>query len=274
MRKQDQAAGLRRMLARTTMRVLPLVSVLDRSAQALLAVHLAAAYSYLGNRVVIVDASRGDVAAAMNLNPRYELLHLLQGEKEYGDVALDGPDALRLVPAARGIESMEHADDEGWTEFFGAFTGLSEAPDLVLLNCAPGEAHAACRAAGGTHEVVLALDASPKSVTAAYSLIKASLQSDGQRRYRLLFADLPDDADAAPLADRMIGAGQRFLGADLHDGGSLPRHVALQSATRQTLVSSDPAHPAAAAFLSLAGASADWGLPEFSRPAAVSAAVH
>ena len=28
MRKQDQAAGLRRMLARTTMRVLPLVSVL------------------------------------------------------------------------------------------------------------------------------------------------------------------------------------------------------------------------------------------------------
>ena len=78
MRKQDQAAGLRRMLARTTMRVLPLVSVLDRSAQALLAVHLAAAYSYLGNRVVIVDASRGDVAAAMNLNPRYELLHLLQ----------------------------------------------------------------------------------------------------------------------------------------------------------------------------------------------------
>ncbi|MFM9983303.1 MAG: MinD/ParA family protein [Burkholderiales bacterium] len=274
MRKQDQAAGLRRMLARTTMRVLPLVSVLDRSAQALLAVHLAAAYSYLGNRVVIVDASRGDVAAAMNLNPRYELLHLLQGEKEYGDVALDGPDALRLVPAARGIESMEHADDEGWTEFFGAFTGLSEAPDLVLLNCAPGEAHAACRAAGGTHEVVLALDASPESVTAAYSLIKASLQSDGQRRYRLLFADLPGDADAAPLADRMIGAGQRFLGADLRDGGSLPRHVALQSATRQTLVSSDPAHPAAAAFLSLAGASADWGLPEFSRPAAVSAAVH
>lgn len=274
MRKQDQAAGLRRMLARTTMRVLPLVSVLDRSAQALLAVHLAAAYSYLGNRVVIVDASRGDVAAAMNLHPRYELLHLLQGEKEYSDVALDGPDSLRLVPAARGIESMEHADDEGWTEFFGAFTGLSEAPDLVLLNCAPGEAHAACRAAAGTHEVVLALDASPESVTAAYSLIKASLHSDGQRRYRLLFADLPDDADPAPLADRMIGAGQRFLGADLRDGGSLPRHVALQSAARQTLVSSDPAHPAAAAFLSLAGASADWGLPEFSRPAAVAAALH
>jgi flagellar biosynthesis protein FlhG len=273
-RNPDQAAGLRRMLARTTMRVMPLVSVLERTAQARLAVHLAAAYAYLGNRVVIVDASRGDVASVMNLKPRYELLHLLQGEKEFGEVALEGPDSLRLVPAARGIESMEHADDEGWTEFFGAFTGLSDAPDLVLLNCAPGEAHAGCRAAAGAHEVVLALDSSPESVTAAYALIKASLRSDGQRRYRLLFADSPDAAESATLAGRMIDAGQRFLGADLRDGGSLPRHAALNAASRQTLVSSDPAHPAAAAFLSLAGASADWGLPEFSRPAAVAAALH
>ena len=75
----------------------------------------------------------------------------------------------------------------------------------------------------------------------------------------------------------MLAAGQRFLGADLRDGGSLPCHAALQGAfmskARQTLVSSDPAHPAAAAFLSLAGAIADWGLPEFSRPAAVAAAL-
>ena len=271
MRKQDQAAGLRRMLARTTMRVLPLVSVLGRSAQALLAVHLAAAYSYLGNRVVIVDASRGDVAAAMNLNPRYELLHLLQGEKEYGDVALDGPDALRLVPAARGIESMEHADDEGWTEFFGAFTGLSEAPDLVLLNCAPGEAHAACRAAGGTHEVVLALDASPKSVTAAYSLIKASLQSDGQRRYRLLFADLPDDADAAPLADRMIGAGQRFLGADLRDGGSRCSRRPARPSYRATRLIPPPPPSCPSPAPAPTGACPSFHVPRPSRPPCTSA---
>jgi flagellar biosynthesis protein FlhG len=270
-RTPDQAAGLRRMLARTNMRVLPLASVLERTAQARLAVHLAAAYSHLGSRVVIVDASRGDVAAVMNVNPRYELLHLLQGEKEFGEVAVEGPDALRLVPAARGIESMEHADDTGWTEFFGAFTSLSDAPDLVLLNCAPGDAHAACRAAGGEHEVVLALDSRPESVTAAYALIKAALRADGQRRYRLLFADTPAGADVATLAGRMIEAAQRFLGAELRDGGALPRHGALHSAARQTIVSSDPAHPAAAAFLSLAGASADWGLPEFSRPAAIAA---
>ena len=275
--RPDQAAGLRRMLARTNMRVLPLASVLERSAQARLAVHLAAALSSLGNRVVIVDASRGDVAAALGLRPRYELLHLLQGEKEFGEVVLDGPDALRIVPAARGIVSMEHAEDTGWTELFGAFTNLTDAPDVVLLNCMPGNAHAACRAVssptGGAHEVVLALDTSAESVTAAYTLIKAALRADGQRRYRLLFADTPADFDVAGLAGRMVDAAHRFLGAELREGGTLPRHAALQSAfhppTRRTLVSSDPAHPAAAAFLSLAGASAGWGLPEFSRPAPI-----
>ena len=40
---------------------------------------------------------------------------------------------------------------------------------------------------------------------------------------------------------------------------------------RRTIVASDPAHPAAAAFLTLASASLDWSLPEFPRPAAATA---
>ena len=273
-RAPDQAAGLRRMLARSNMRVIPLASVLERPAQARLAVHLAAGLGQLGNRVVILDASKGDVPNAVSQRPRYELLHLLQGEKDYDDVVLFGPDGVRIVPATRGIESMEHADDTGWSELFGAFTALSEAPDVVLLNCAPGDAHPACRAAGGTHEVVLALNGSPDSVTAAYTLIKTGVRADGQRRYRLVFADTPADFDAAPLAARMIDAARRFLGADLRPGGVLPRDGVIGTASRQTIVSSDPAHPAAVAFLTLAGASTDWGLPEFSRPAALQARGH
>ena len=84
-------------------------------------------------------------------------------------------------------------------------------------------------------------------------------------------AALHADGDIAFRQTWPLGAGGGYKAPYEHDP-LLP--VALQSATRQTLVSSDPAHPAAAAFLSLAGASADWGLPEFSRPAAVSAAVH
>ena len=269
-RANDQAAGLRRMLARASMRVLPLVSVLERAAQARFAVHFAAALSQRGARVMIVDASRGYVSVALGLRPRFELLHLLEGEKNFDEVVLDGPDGLRIVPAARGIESMRHADDTGWRELFGAFAALGDAPDLILLNCASADWRAACRAAGGVDEVVLALETGAESITAAYAMIKATLRSEGQRRYRLLFADAPLDFDAASLAERMRDAAQRFLGVELRTGGLVTRDRVLQISAnaRQTIVSSDPAHPAAAAFLSIAGISVDWNLPEFSRASA------
>lgn len=266
-RKPDQAAGLRRMLVRTSMRVLPLVSVLERGAQARLALHLAAALAQRGESTVILDASRGDVSSALGLRPRHELLDLLQGARNFDEVVLEGPDGVRILPAARGIESMEHADDTGWNELFGAFASLGNAPDLVLLNCAPGDTHPGCRASGGVHEVVLALETGAEAVTATYAMIKAAMRSEGQRCYRLLFVEAAADFDVMSLYERMNGAAQRFLGIELRAGGVLAREPALRRAAsaRQTIVTSDPAHPAAAAFLSMAGASVDWGLPEFSR---------
>jgi len=244
----DQAAGLRRMLVRPGMRVLPIVSVLPRPEQASLCLGLATALAQLGHRTLILDASRGDVAAALGLGPRFELLQLLQGEKQFRDVVLDTPGGVRLVPAARGIQSMANADDASWRELFGAFSALSDPPDHLLLNCMPGKAHAACRAAHEGHEVILALDSSPEGVTAAYALIKAALRADGQWRFRLLFADAPPGFDSAPLCERMTAAARRFLGAELLGGGVLPRH--------------EPA-----AYLSVAGRIAGWSLPEFPCPA-------
>jgi len=272
-RSPDQAAGLRRMLSRSTTRVLPLVSALERPAQAELAIHLAAALAQLGSRVVVLDASRGAVATALGLRPRFELLQLLQGEKTFDEVVLDGPDGFRVMPAARGIEAMQDADDAGWSELFGAFAALSAPPDLVLLNSARGDTHAACRAARGTHELVLALETGADAVTAAYALMKSATREQGQRRFRLVFTGAPDGFDTAPLAERMNDVARRFLGADLRVGGVVPRDTLLQlrPPVRQTIVAGDLAHPAAAAFLSLAGASLDWSLPEFQRPAA---AVH
>jgi len=271
-RSSDQAAGLRRMLAHTRLRVLPLASTLERGAQAVLALHLGAALSQLGQRVVLLDASRGDLAQVMGLRPRHELLHLLQGERDFDEVVLEGPDGLRLVPAARGVEAMTKDDAGGWSELFGAFAGLRDPADLVLVNCPAGEARTACRIAGGAHEVVLALETGAQAVTGAYALMKAALRSDGQRRYRLLFNEVPEGVDPAPLHARMEEAARRFLGGELNLGGALPREPALaparpQAPLRNTLLASHPAHPAAAAYLSLAGASLDWNLPEIPRPA-------
>jgi flagellar biosynthesis protein FlhG len=244
----DQAAGLRRLLARPAVRVLPLASVLAPQAQALLAVQLAAALARRGARPVLLDASGGEVAAALGLRARHDLLELLEGERQFGEVALAGPEGVRVVCGARGIAALEHADETGWRELFAAFGALREPADFVLLNLAPGGLQAARRATGGAHEVVLALGTQAREVTGAYALVKAALRLHGQRRFRLLFTGTVP-LQAQPLAARMRVAARRFLDVELGYGGALPAPFA------------------ASDLLSLAGSCLDWRLPEFAQAA-------
>jgi flagellar biosynthesis protein FlhG len=251
----DQAAGLRRMLGRPAVRVLPLASSMDGAAQAALALRLAGALLQLGNRVVVLDASRGEVAAALGLAARRDLLELLQGEKEFADVALAGPEGLRVVPAARGIDLLEQAGAARYHDLFGAFAALSEPADLVLLNCAPGDVHPACRAASGGREVVLALQTDAESVTDAYALIKTALRRDGQHSFRMLFSGA-SPLEAGPLLGRMSAAALRFLEVELRSGGVIPRTGA------------------GAACRAVANASYGWNLPVFAGPGPVGAPAH
>jgi MinD-like ATPase involved in chromosome partitioning or flagellar assembly len=252
----DQAAGLRQLLAPRQLRVLPLASTLSRDEQAALAVGIGAAFERGGLRVVILDASRGDVAANLGLQPRHDLLDLLEGGREFGEVALRSDAGTRVVPAARGIAAMEQFSD--WTRMFAAFAALDDPADLVLLNCAPGDAAGACQAARGVMaparaagnpahgdgEIVIAMTDHPESITGSYGLIKSSMRRHGQRRFRLLFLEPAAPSEVRALASRMALAARRFLGAELCYGGAHAGAAGHQS------------------FSDLAAASTGWSLPE------------
>jgi flagellar biosynthesis protein FlhG len=244
----DQAAGLRRMLGKRALRVLPLLSSMDEAAQAALALRLAAALARLGSRVVLLDASAGAVPAALGLAARGDLLHLIEGRSEFADVALDAPEGLRVLPAARGIAALEQHGGEDYSQLFGAFAALRDPADLVLLNCAAHDARSACRAAGGGHELVLAMRTDGESVTGAYALVKEALRRHGQRGYRLLFAGA-SSREAGPLAARMRATAKRFLDVELRAGGAIADAAAADD------------------WRGVADACYGWNLPEYARTA-------
>jgi flagellar biosynthesis protein FlhG len=125
------------------------------------------------------------------------------------------------------------------------FAALEDPADLVLLNCAPGETAAACRAARGAGEVVIAMSDAPAAITGGYTLVKAALRRHGQRRFRLLFVDPAAPSETRALAARMALAARRFLGAELSYGGTLARAADQKSLSE------------------IAAASSRWPLPEF-----------
>lgn len=251
----DQAHGLRELFGQPGVRVLPLFGARERIAAS---VNLAAALVSAGSRAVIVDAGRGEVADAMGLAVRYELRHLLQGEKSFDDVALLASSGARLVPAARGIEMLAVTPGNG-DALFGAFANIAEPADIVLLNAPDAVAAATLPSVAG--EVLVVVTPAADALTAAYSHIKALATTHGVARFRTLIMKA-DDGAARDIHARIAMLARERLGVDVQPGGVIPADLHLRQAeiARRSVIETEPNCPAAMAFRLLATELAGWDM--------------
>ncbi len=104
----DQAAGLRRLLARSSSRVVTVVGARDGLGATSIVVNLAAVLGSSGKDVLVLDEnlSQDNVANTLALKARYDLLHVVRGDKTWQDVMLRGTEGVRVLPVARAIQSL------------------------------------------------------------------------------------------------------------------------------------------------------------------------
>src|SRR5437870_5776462 len=78
-----------------------------------LAANLAVALGERGARVLLVDAdlAQANLDLLLGLHPRFDLQHVLSGEKSLEDVCIEGPQNVTLVPATSGAPELAELDD-------------------------------------------------------------------------------------------------------------------------------------------------------------------
>ncbi len=62
----------------------------------------------MGHRVLLMDADMGlaNVDIMLGLQTKYNLSHVLDGDKTLQDVIVEGPAGLKIIPAASGVRRM------------------------------------------------------------------------------------------------------------------------------------------------------------------------
>lgn len=106
----DQAATLRRLFARPAARLLPvLLPELHCATRASWVAKLAQGFARNGDRVLVVDAARAQIASALGLRARFDLAHALRGECGFDAVLVDAGPQLSIVPAARALTMAQQA---------------------------------------------------------------------------------------------------------------------------------------------------------------------
>ena len=209
--RDDQAQGLRKLFVRG---VTPACAIAGAGIE-LAVLAIAQAFAAQGDRVLLLDRSRGGIAACAGRRARHELWHVLEGDVAIGDVLMPLNDHLTLLPAARGLDLIA-AGRRDWREAVSAAMGESHLPfDLWLVHGLP-PSEAGCDAP------LFTVTPTRASVTQAYAQIKALATAQGRRNFGVVVAGVRNDGEAGTLFEGFAATARRFLGVELEYCGALP----------------------------------------------------
>jgi flagellar biosynthesis protein FlhG len=243
----DQATGLRRLFSRDTLQVLSVRGSGDCGATSV-TLDLAAALVTLGHRPLIVDLEKGQAAIALGLKPRYELAHVLCGDKTLVEVLLTGRNGVAVLPAMRGLDRA--AERGPWKQTLSEI--LREAPQDFNVWLINGIAAPIVE----TECPLLVIAPTRDAITCAYAQIKALARDHGQREFRIVVDRAASESVALSVYTSIAETSHRFLAARLDYCGYLPQgeRIGLLEHTATHAKSADTQSPRAHAFSRLAEA--------------------
>jgi flagellar biosynthesis protein FlhG len=217
-RDSDQAAGLRRLFGVAPARLAPvLVDTQGAASQVASIVRLAQACARIGERTLVLDCARVQVAASLGLRARFDLLHVLRGDCNLEQVRLDAGLNLGIIPAARALAQARGAEAE-FMALLGALANGPLAADLVLLILDAPQAILLRTAIRGEVIVPIARERSTWS-DLLRSLARLANRTD-IAGFRLLFPAWDADT-AARLYAELVQACSTRLQVELRFGGAL-----------------------------------------------------
>src|SRR5436309_6954372 len=116
----DQAAALRELMRPTPRqplrqtRVIAVASGKGGVGKTNLTVNLAIALAREGKRVVVLDGDLGlaNVDVLLGLSPKFTLQHVVSGERTLGEVMVEAPGGIWVIPGASGLEELANLSEE------------------------------------------------------------------------------------------------------------------------------------------------------------------
>jgi flagellar biosynthesis protein FlhG len=221
-----------------------------------LAANLAVALGARGARVLLVDAdlSQANLDLLLGVHPRYDLQHVLAGEKTIEEILISDERNVTLVPAASGVPELADLDDYRREVLLRGLGQLEGHYDLMLIDTASGVSRQATSFCLAADDVVVMTTPEMPAFSDAYGLIKL-LQAQGLTRpphLMVSMANSPEEAEETAHRIRLVA--RRFLRLEIDSWGAVPYDPALPRALRrqEPVLTAFPHSPSAAAYRALA----------------------
>lgn len=241
----DQAEGLRQlavemneageeMSAKSGTRILSVASGKGGVGKSNLSVNLSIALADLGKKVLLLDADLGmaNVNVILGIIPRFNLFHVIKGEKKLKEVVLSVPQGIDIIAGASGFSELADLEQSMRRKFVRGLNSL-EHYDYIIIDTAAGVSQNVLKFIGASDEVLIVTTPEPTAITDAYGIIK-SVVRDGFNNIRLVVNRVSNIMEGKKISDRIIRITHQFLNVSIsglgyvYDDPSVGKAVKMQ----------------------------------------------
>lgn len=264
---RDQAADLRRLVAQKepSSRIIAVTSGKGGVGKTNLAVNLALALCQMDYRVVLIDVDLGlaNVDIVLGITLKYNLGHVINGEKTLRDIIVEGPLGLKIISGGSGITELANLNGYRLEAFVASFEQLNQEFDFVILDTGAGVHRSVISFVLAATDVIVVTTPEPTAITDAYGLLKIIHQRAPHSRVRLVVNMAKSPAEAEMVAARLNSVLREFVQWEVDYTGYIltESQVARAIAEQQPFLLSFPSSMASRSVKRIAGVLAGESAP-------------
>lgn len=189
------------------------------------------------NKVGIIDADLGlaNIDVILKLRPKYNIEHVIAGEKELQDIFIKGPAGITVIPASPGRSSMANLSNFERNVLIMELLDSVGNFDITFIDTAAGISDNVLDFALAAEEIIIVTTPEPTAITDAYAMIKVIFQRK-EADIGIIVNMVDSDQQAQEVAERIIIAVQRFINAKAHFVG----HILTDSAMSEAVTTQEP----------------------------------
>ena len=172
--------------------------------------------SQMGKKILILDADMGlgNIDILLGLTPKYNLSHVLLGEKGIEEITVDGPGGMKIIPAASGIQELTDLSKKQQLSILDKLDRFINGFDMFLIDTAAGISNNVLHFNAAAQEVMVIISPEPTSITDAYALMKILSRRYDVRRFNLIVNSVHGENEAVNVFRQLQIVTHRFL--DIH----------------------------------------------------------
>lgn len=239
----DQAQKLRDLVLAAsetpvkTARVLAVTSGKGGVGKTNISVSLALAAAAEGRNVVILDGDLGlaNVDVIFDIQPSYNLSHVISGEVPVQDALIQAPGGVRVLPGAAGMTRMADMSSPEHRLFLKSLEFLERETELIIVDTGAGISRRVIDFCVASGEVLVVTTPEPTAIADAYAMIKVLGQAEPTLRLWLLVNMAGNRMEAEQILDRIIVLSERFLGMQVMRAGYVVADPRVPHAVRRRI---------------------------------------